>query len=57
MASQVGKRYVCKKCGAEFIVTRGGNGTVRCCGQPMELKVADALKKSSLGVKTEGGRE
>ena len=38
MANQVGKRYVCKKCGAEFIVTRGGNGTVHCCGQPMELK-------------------
>jgi hypothetical protein len=38
MANQVGKRYVCKKCGAEFIVTRGGNGTVHCCGQPVELK-------------------
>ena len=38
MANQVGKRYVCKKCGAEFIVTRGGNGTVCCCGQAMELK-------------------
>jgi len=38
MPNQVGKRYVCKKCGAEFIVTRGGNGTVHCCGQPMELK-------------------
>ena len=38
MANQVGKRYVCKKCGAEFIVTRGGNGTLHCCGQPMELK-------------------
>jgi len=38
MAAQVGKRYVCKKCGAEFIVTRGGKGTLYCCGQPMELK-------------------
>ena len=38
MANQVGKRYVCKKCGAEFIVTKGGNGTLHCCGQPMELK-------------------
>jgi hypothetical protein len=38
MANQVGKRYVCKKCGAEFIVTRGGNGELHCCGQAMELK-------------------
>jgi len=38
MANQIGKRYVCKKCGSEFIVTKGGEGTVTCCGQPMELK-------------------
>jgi len=38
MANQVGKRYVCKKCGAEFIVTRAGKGTLYCCGKPMELK-------------------
>ena len=38
MANKVGKRYVCKKCGSEFIVTRPGDGTIICCGQPMELK-------------------
>ena len=38
VANQVGKRYRCSKCGAEFIVTRGGDGTINCCGQPMELK-------------------
>ena len=38
MANEVGKRYVCKKCGAEFIVTRGGKGELHCCGQPMEKK-------------------
>ncbi len=38
MANQVGKRYKCAKCGAEVIVTRGGNGTVKCCDQPRELK-------------------
>ena len=38
MANQVGKRYVCKKCGSEFIVTRGGKGELHCCGQKMELK-------------------
>lgn len=44
MANQVGKRYVCAKCGAEFIVTRGGDGTIMCCNQPMQLKEAQAKK-------------
>ncbi len=38
MANQVGKRYRCGKCGSEFIVTKGGAGTITCCGQPMEQK-------------------
>jgi desulfoferrodoxin-like iron-binding protein len=38
MANELGKRYVCSKCGAEFIVTKAGDGTIHCCGQPMELK-------------------
>ena len=38
MANQIGKRYRCAKCGAEFIVTKGGSGTIECDGQPMELK-------------------
>jgi ribosomal protein L37AE/L43A len=38
VANQIGKRYVCKKCSSEFIVTRGGDGTLTCCGQTMELK-------------------
>ena len=38
MANQLGKRYLCSKCGSEFIVTRGGDGILNCCGQPMELK-------------------
>ena len=38
VANQTGKRYLCAKCGAEFIVTRGGNGSISCCQQPMELK-------------------
>jgi desulfoferrodoxin-like iron-binding protein len=38
MANAVGKRYICAKCGAEVIITRGGNGTVTCCNQPMEIK-------------------
>lgn len=38
LANQTGKRYVCKTCNAEYLVTRGGDGTLVCCGQPMELK-------------------
>lgn len=38
MANQTGKKYICKKCGSEFIVTKAGKGTLTCCGQPMSLK-------------------
>jgi len=38
MANQVGKRYICAKCGAEVIITRGGNGTITCCNEPMTIK-------------------
>ena len=38
MANVVGKRYRCTKCGAEFIVTKGGNGAMKCCDQPVEQK-------------------
>jgi len=38
MANEVGKKYVCSKCGSEFICTRAGSGMLVCCGQPMELK-------------------
>jgi len=38
MANQIGKRYHCAKCGAEIIITKGGNGTIMCHGQPMEQK-------------------
>jgi hypothetical protein len=26
------------KCGSGFIVTKGGDGTIHCCGEPMEQK-------------------
>ncbi len=38
MSNVVGKRYFCTRCGSEFIVTKGGAGTLHCCGQPMEIK-------------------
>ena len=38
MANETGKRYLCSQCGSEFVVTRGGEGTVTCCGQEMTKK-------------------
>lgn len=38
MANLVGKRHYCIRCAAAFIVTRGGEGTLKCCGEPMALK-------------------
>jgi DNA-directed RNA polymerase subunit RPC12/RpoP len=36
MATETGKRYRCPDCGAEFIVTRGGDGQLRCGDKPLE---------------------
>ncbi|MDA1061501.1 MAG: hypothetical protein O2895_01075 [Chloroflexi bacterium] len=33
---QTGKRYRCATCGAEFIVTRGGAGVLRCGDDELE---------------------
>ncbi len=35
---QTGKRYFCPNCEAEFIVTKGGEGTLTCGDTPLELK-------------------
>jgi desulfoferrodoxin-like iron-binding protein len=38
MANETGKRYLCVKCGSEFMVTKGGGGSIACCSQPMQIK-------------------
>lgn len=38
MPSQIGKIYLCASCGAQIIVTKGGAGTLRCCGAEMQQK-------------------
>lgn len=38
MANEPGKRYTCNECGSEYIITRGGDGNIFCCGKPMEIK-------------------
>lgn len=38
MANEMGKRYMCTKCGSEMMVTKAGTGELNCCGQPMQRK-------------------
>jgi len=38
MANETGKRYTCAHCGSEFLVTRGGDGNLKCCSEPAQLK-------------------
>ncbi len=38
MTNETGKRYTCSQCGSEFLVTRGGDGKLKCCGEPANLK-------------------
>jgi hypothetical protein len=38
LANETGKRYSCGQCGSEFVVTRGADGTIECCGEPMSKK-------------------
>jgi desulfoferrodoxin-like iron-binding protein len=42
MANTQGKRYQCSSCSAEVLVTRGGDGNLVCCGQPMQIRGAAA---------------
>jgi desulfoferrodoxin-like iron-binding protein len=38
MPNQLGKLYICTKCGAQVIVTKAGAGAIKCCGAEMEQK-------------------
>ncbi len=38
MANQLGKMYLCGNCGAQIIVTKGGDGAVKCCDAEMQKK-------------------
>lgn len=45
MATKLGEMTVCKECGAEYIGTAAGQGTVTCCGQPTEPKTKSTAKE------------
>jgi ssDNA-binding Zn-finger/Zn-ribbon topoisomerase 1 len=38
-----GKRYECAQCGGQLICTKGGEGSLACCGEPMTKAEAKAL--------------
>ena len=46
MASQLGKRYRCKKCGTEALCTKAGDGELICDGKPMDVQEAKAIPSS-----------
>ena len=46
MPNQMGKRYTCAECEATVLVTKAGEGTLRCHGQPMEIAQAKPLPSS-----------
>ncbi|TAK36071.1 MAG: hypothetical protein EPO21_03700 [Chloroflexota bacterium] len=43
MANLLGKRMTCADCGAQVLITKGGQGQVECCNQPMQLVEAKPL--------------
>jgi desulfoferrodoxin-like iron-binding protein len=46
MASQLGKRYRCEKCGTEALCTKAGVGKLVCCDQEMKAQEAKPIPSS-----------
>jgi len=46
MANQLGKRFVCEKCGTQVLCTKAGEGAVQCCDQDMKLMERKKLPSS-----------
>lgn len=42
----LGKRYTCETCGAEVLITKGGDGALRCHGAEMEMAQPKTLPSS-----------
>jgi len=43
VANLLGKRMTCPSCGAQVLVTKGGEGSVQCCDNAMALVEAKPL--------------
>lgn len=46
MANLLGKRMTCAACAAQVLITKGGEGLLECCNQPMQLVEAKPLPSS-----------
>lgn len=46
MPNSLGKRYTCTECEATALVTKAGDGTLECHGEPMEILQAKPLPSS-----------
>jgi desulfoferrodoxin-like iron-binding protein len=46
VASQLGKRYRCEKCGTEILCVKSGEGALTCCDQEMEVQEPKAIPSS-----------
>jgi hypothetical protein len=46
LASQLGKRYRCEKCGTEALCTKAGDGELTCHDQEMQVQEAKAIPSS-----------
>ena len=47
MANQLGKRYLCDKCGTEVLCNKAGQGSgLECCDVEMKIKEAKPLPSS-----------
>ena len=46
MANQLGKRYVCAKCGTMVLCTKTGEGSIQCCEVEMEIQQPRQLPSS-----------
>ncbi|HIE17764.1 MAG TPA: desulforedoxin [Dehalococcoidia bacterium] len=44
--NQLGKRFRCEVCGTEVLCTKGGEGTVSCCGKEMQVQEPRPLPSS-----------
>lgn len=46
MPNQLGKRFVCEKCGAQVLVTKAGEGSFVCCDKEMIIQQPRPLPSS-----------
>jgi hypothetical protein len=46
MANEIGKRYVCAHCATQLLVAKGGEGTLECHGEPMQIETPKPLPAS-----------